>query len=115
MLTEYKLVRQFSLPAETVRHIWLLPRPAVVSCFLLRLAAVHDKQLPAKTACIILSKKQNHTDSLGRMPFLAYRSLRRKQEIASQKHHSVHLLGYVYLLKVVQYFCFGSCLLQARQ
>ena len=35
--TGYKLDRQFSLPAETVRHIWLPPRLSVISSFLPRL------------------------------------------------------------------------------
>ena len=33
-LTGYKRVRLFSLPAETVRHIWLPPRLSVISRFL---------------------------------------------------------------------------------
>ena len=33
-ITGYKRVRQFSLPAETVGHIWLLPRLSTISCFL---------------------------------------------------------------------------------
>ena len=35
--TGYKRVRQFSLPAETVRHIWLPPRLSAISFFLPRL------------------------------------------------------------------------------
>ena len=35
--TGYKLVRQFLLPAETVRNIWLPPRLSAISCFLPRL------------------------------------------------------------------------------
>ena len=35
--TGYKWVHQFTLPAETVCHIWLPPRLSVISCFLLRL------------------------------------------------------------------------------
>ena len=65
--TGYTPVCQFSLPAETVRHIWLP----------LRLSAstiVCDKRLPAKTVCMILlpaetlGRKQNHADSLCRKP-----------------------------------------------
>ena len=36
-LTGYKRVRQFTLPAETVRHIWLPPRLSAISYFLQRL------------------------------------------------------------------------------
>ena len=43
--TGYKRVRQFTLPAETVRHIWLPPR----------LSAVRDLLLPAET--VVLGKK----------------------------------------------------------
>ena len=35
--TGYKRVCQFSLPAETVHHIWLPPRLSAISCFLPRL------------------------------------------------------------------------------
>ena len=36
----YKLVRQFSLPADTVRHTGLPPRLSAISCFLSRLPCV---------------------------------------------------------------------------
>ena len=37
MGTGYKRVRYFSLPAETVGHIWLPPRRSTITCFLQRL------------------------------------------------------------------------------
>ena len=40
LTTEYKLVRKFSHPAETVRHIWFPPRLSTISCFLPRLLCV---------------------------------------------------------------------------
>ena len=57
-ITGYKRVRQFSLPAETVRHIWLPPRLPAISCFLPRLLCLGNSFLQR------LSRKQNHTDSL---------------------------------------------------
>ena len=60
-------VREFLLPAET---------------------SVHDNWLPAKTVRVNLlpakrlDRKQNHADSLCRKPFIMYRSLGRKQELA---------------------------------
>ena len=41
-ITGYKRVCLFSLPAETVRHIWLPPRLSVISCFLLRLPSMKN-------------------------------------------------------------------------
>ena len=49
----YKLVRQFSLLADTVRHILLPPRLSALSCFLIE-TAVRDKYLPAETVHVIL-------------------------------------------------------------
>ena len=40
--TEYKRVRYFSLPAETVRHVWLSSRLSVISCFLPRLPSTKN-------------------------------------------------------------------------
>ena len=40
--TGYKRVRLFSLPAETVRHIWLLPSLSMISCFLRRLPSTKN-------------------------------------------------------------------------
>ena len=37
LCTGYKRIRQFTLPAETVRCIWLPPRLSAISCFLPRL------------------------------------------------------------------------------
>ena len=57
MNTGYKPVRQFSLPAETVHHIWL----------------------PSRLSEILIAAKVS--DSLGRKPFFTDNSLSRKQEI----------------------------------
>ena len=40
--TGYKRVRLFSLPAETIRHIWLPPRLSAISCFLARIPSTKD-------------------------------------------------------------------------
>ena len=37
MYTEYNLIRQISLPAKAVCHIWLPLRMSAISCFLPRL------------------------------------------------------------------------------
>ena len=70
-----------SLPAETVRHIWLPPRMSVISCFLPRPAetSVHEKWLPAETQQSRQEardrgqsrRKPNMTDSLCRKSKLA--------------------------------------------
>ena len=45
VLTGYKRVRQFSLPAETVRHIWLPPSLSAIPCFLPRLLCLGNSFL----------------------------------------------------------------------
>ena len=42
LYTGCKRVRKVSLPAETVRHIWLPPRLSVISCFLPRLPSTKN-------------------------------------------------------------------------
>ena len=84
--TGYKRVRLFSLPAETVRHIWLPPRLSLISCFLPRLSST-KKWLPVETVCVILlpaeslNRKLYRMDSLCRKLFTKHNSLSRKQEI----------------------------------
>ena len=48
--TGYKQVHQFSLPAETVRHIWLLQRLSAISCFLPRLFCLENSFLQRLSA-----------------------------------------------------------------
>ena len=50
--TGYKLVRQVSLPAEPVRHIWLPPRLSAISCSLPRLLYMINGFLPNLSSCI---------------------------------------------------------------
>ena len=45
-ITGYKLVHQFSLPALTVLHIWLLLRLSRISCFPARLLSLRNSFLP---------------------------------------------------------------------
>ena len=82
--TEYKLVRQFSHPVETVSHNWLPPRLPAISCFRaivhgkwLSVESVREIMLPVETLC----RKHKYADILDRKPFSAYSSLCRKQEI----------------------------------
>ena len=48
----YKLVRQLSLPAETVRHNWLPPRLSAITCFLPKLLSAKNGFLPKLSACL---------------------------------------------------------------
>ena len=78
LITGYKLVCQFLLPAEIVRHI----RLRVCDLMLLVETGVHDKWLPADSVhVILLPAYSNIMDSLGRRPFFKDSSFGRKQEI----------------------------------
>ena len=85
--TGYKLVRQFSLPAETVCHIWLPSRLSGITCFLPRLLP-REKKLPAETVRVNvlpaenLVRKQNQPDTVGSKLFITHSSLVRKQNHA---------------------------------
>ena len=63
LYTGCKRVRKVSLPAETVRHIWLPPRLSAISCFLprLRKMASYRKLFPKHNS---LGRKQEIADSL---------------------------------------------------
>ena len=52
--TGYKPVRQFSLPAETVRHIWLPLKLSAISCFLLTLLYMINGLLQRLSSVILL-------------------------------------------------------------
>ena len=47
----YKLVRRFPLPAETLRHIWLLPRLSTISFSSKHTVCETDGFLPRQSAC----------------------------------------------------------------
>ena len=85
--TGCKPVRQFSLPAETVHHIWLPPRLSTISCFLHGLPSLKNVFLPRLSALLCFLPRASagsrimQTVSAG-SHFIMYRSLSRKQEIA---------------------------------
>ena len=66
-----KLGSLFSLPAETVSHIWLLSRLSANSCFVPRLLSVKNCFLPRQSAwlCFLLGvstgRRVTQTDSAG--------------------------------------------------
>ena len=98
LYTGYKTVRQFSLPAETVRHIWLPTEHCPAnSCFLQGLLS-SKKWLPVETVRMTLlpaeslGRKQNHADSLCRKPFIMYRSLGRKQKFRGQSRRKPNMM-----------------------
>lgn len=80
MVTGYKLVRKFSLPAETVRHV------SAISSVEDR--QIHDKWLPGESVDVILlpaealDRMHNHAGRLGRKPVSVESSLERKEETA---------------------------------
>ena len=75
----YKLVRQFSLPVEIVRHISLPPRLSAITCFLSRLLSAKSSFLPRYPRDFVLAeslgRNQNHAERLEREPFNMYNSL----------------------------------------
>ena len=77
--TGYKLVRQFSLPAEAVRHIWLPLKLSAISCFLPLLLCTRKMVF-----CRDCPQDKNHADVLDRKPFFADSIFGRKQEIADR-------------------------------
>ena len=55
IITGYKLVCQFLLPTETIRHISYLASTETVRHLLLPVeTVVHDSSLPAESVCMIL-------------------------------------------------------------
>ena len=109
--TGYKKVREFTLPAETVCHIWLPPRLSAISCLLPRLLCLVNSSLQRLSVWFSflprLGRKLNHTDSLCRKPFFVDGSLGRKPEIMEAKYdekslQEAKLSGLVYTLWSVE-------------
>ena len=89
-ITGYKLVRQYSVPAETIRHIWLRSRLSTNSCLLPGVGLLSSKKwVPVETVRLIvlpaesLGRKQFHADRFGRKPFIMCNSLESKYKIGT--------------------------------
>ena len=85
----YKLVRQFSLPAQTICHIWLLLRLSTTSCFPPILLSAKNDFLPRLSSQLYFLLRLlagsilagNRIMKSDRKPFIMNSSFSRKKEV----------------------------------
>ena len=62
ILKHFKVVHKFSLSAENVCHLWLLPILSGISCFLLRLLFTINDFLPRLCAILLSAESREEAE-----------------------------------------------------